>query len=71
MGYKLRVGIIRVLSGRWFRGGGCGPWVTLRLPTAKCLASTARHHVLDSKINNPYTTAPKMWSDLLKMMFNL
>ena len=52
MGYKLRVGIIRVLSGRWFRGGGCGPWVTRRLPTAKCLASTARHHVLDSKINN-------------------
>ena len=26
-----------------------GPWVTLRSPTAKCLASTARRHVLDGR----------------------
>ena len=41
--------VIRVLSGRWFRDGGRGPWVTLRSPTAKCLASTARRHVLDGR----------------------
>ena len=29
--------VIRVLSGRWFRGGGRVPWVTLRSPTAKSL----------------------------------
>ena len=31
--------VIRVLSGRRFRGGG-GPWVTLRSPTAKSLRLT-------------------------------
>ena len=41
--------VIRVLSGRRFRGGGRVPWVTLRSPTAKCLAK-ARLRVLSGRL---------------------